>query len=107
MTPNAIWLSMIVEITSLTLRVTLSTPAIPAHREPTTIATRMMNPTCRGAGNATSAPAHAAISPARRYWPSTPMLNRFIWNPIATATPAMNSGVAWLMIDVMPRERVL
>ena len=33
---------MIVEMTSLTPRVTLSTPAIPAHSEPTSIATRMI-----------------------------------------------------------------
>src|SRR5262245_8345526 len=98
---------MIVEITSLTLRVTLSTPAIPAHSEPTTIATTMMKRTWNGAGHAIWAPAHAAMRPARRYWPSTPMLNRFIWNPMATATPAMNSGVDWLMIEVTPRALVL
>ena len=84
---------MIVEITSLTPRVTLSTPAMPAHSAPTTIATSMMNVTWSGAGSSTAAPAAAAMSAAIRYWPSTPMLNRPILNPIATATPAMNSGV--------------
>ena len=38
---TAIALSMIVEITSLTPRVTLSNPAIPAQMEPTAIATTM------------------------------------------------------------------
>ena len=33
--------------------------------------------------------AQAAMSEASLYWPSTPMLNRFILNPMATATPEM------------------
>jgi len=36
----------------------------------------------------TAAPTTAATTAAIRYWPSTPMLNRFIRNPIATATAA-------------------
>ena len=47
-------LSMIVEITSLTPRVTLSTPAIEAHAAPTTIATSMMKLTWNGAGSVTA-----------------------------------------------------
>ena len=37
-----------------------------------------------------AAPANeAAANDATRYWPSTPMLNRFIRNPIAAASPEM------------------
>ena len=31
---------------------------------------------------------------ASMYWPSTPMLNRFMRKPMATATPDRYSGVA-------------
>ena len=82
----AIAFSMIVEITSLTPRVTLSTPAIAAQSAPTSTATTTMSAMCSGAGSTTAPPTAAAISAASRYWPSTPMLNRFIRNPIATAT---------------------
>ena len=77
--------SMIVEMTSLTPRVTLRSAAIAAHRPPTMTATRMIT-TCSAAGSAHAPPAAAASIAARRYWPSTPMLNRFIRNPIATAS---------------------
>jgi hypothetical protein len=78
--------SMIVEMTSLTPRVTLSTAAIPAHIAPTSTAVSSVTNTCSGAGNETAPPTAAANSAASRYCPSTPMLNRFIRKPIATAT---------------------
>ncbi len=77
---------MIVEITSLTPRQTFRMPAIAAHAAPTAMATRMMKVTWKIAGNVTAAPAAAASTAAIRYWPLTPMLNRFILNPIATAS---------------------
>ena len=91
---------MIVEMTTLTLRVTLRIAAISAHVPPTAIATMHTNGTCNTGGRLTSAPAQPAISAASRYWPFEPMLNRFILNPIATATPEMYSGTALLMMIV-------
>ena len=84
--PVAMELSMIVETTSLTPRHTFSNAAIAAHTPPTTIATRRMKLTWRGAGSVTAAPAAAANTAARRYCPSTPMLNRAILKPMATAS---------------------
>ena len=43
---------------------------------------------CSGAHSETAAPAPAASRAASWYWPAAPMLNRFILNPMATATPA-------------------
>ena len=86
--PAAMTLSMIVEITSLTPRVTLSAPATPDQRAPTSIATSRMKPMCRTVGRCTLAPAAAASSAASWYWPSTPMLNSAARKPIATAIPA-------------------
>ncbi len=83
--PVAMKFSMIVEMTSLTPRVTLSRPAIPAQNAPTSIATARIRPTCSTGGRATAPPTAAASIAARRYWPSTPMLNRFILKPMATA----------------------
>jgi len=40
-----------------------------------------------------------AISAANRYWPSTPMLKRFILNPTATAVADNMSGVARFIIS--------
>ena len=60
--------------------------AIAAHAAPTTTATSMMKVTWNSAGNVTAAPAPAASNAAIKYWPCTPMLNRFILNPIATAS---------------------
>ena len=79
---------MIVEITSLTPRVTRSRPAMPAHRAPASMATRIA-PTmlsCPGS-QACAGERPRAAKAATRYWPSTPMLNRFIRKPIAAATP--------------------
>lgn len=80
--------SMIVETTSLTPRVTLRTPAIPAHIAPTIIAVRMISGIWRAPGRVSAPPTAAAKKAARRYWPSTPMLKRFIRKPTATARPA-------------------
>ena len=82
---TAMAFSMIVETTSLTPRVVLSTPAIPAYSEPVIIATTMMTKMCNTAGRLINPPTWAAIRKAMRYWPSTPMLNRFIRKPIAAA----------------------
>ncbi len=79
--------SMIVEMTSLTPRVTFSSAAIPAQNAvPASIATTMVATWRSPLGSATE-PANApASTAANRYWPSTPMLNRFIRKPMATAT---------------------
>ena len=82
----AIALSMIVEMTSLTPRVTLRAAAMPAHIAPTSIATTTMIVMCSGFGSENDPPTTAALKAARRYWPSTPMLNRFIRKPMATAS---------------------
>ena len=84
--PTAIELSMIVEMTSLTPRVVLRMPASPAYSAPTTIATTMMTRMWRTCGRLMRPPICAANKKATRYWPSTPMLNRFMRNPIAAAT---------------------
>ena len=47
---------------------------------------------CSGRGRWTIAPAAAATTAATLYWPSTPMLNRFIRKPTLTARPERNSG---------------
>ena len=50
----------------------------------------------------------AAANDATRYWPSTPMLNRFILNPMATATAERYRTVASLMIaTICLRQRRL
>ena len=85
MSPVATKLSMIVEITSLTPRVTLSSATKPAQHAPTSIATRMIATCRKPVGSATEPPNAAASIAASRYWPSTPMLNRFIRKPMATA----------------------
>ncbi len=85
--PVAMKLSMMVETTSFTPRVTLSTPAIAAYAPAPTMATRTTNSTWSGAGRVTAAPAAAANRAPIRYWPSAPMLNRPILKPRATARP--------------------
>ena len=86
--------SMMVEITSFTPRVTFSTPAAPENVPPTIMATSRMNATCSTDGSSTWAPTWAATMKARMYWPSTPMLNRFMRKPMAAATPDRYRGVA-------------
>ncbi|CAM5419457.1 hypothetical protein SVIOM74S_09677 [Streptomyces violarus] len=85
----AIALSMIVATTSLTPRVTLRTPAMPAQKAPVRTAVRSSSGTWRAAGRATWAPTIAASIAPSWYWPSTPMLNRFIRKPMATESAAM------------------
>ena len=85
---------MIVAITSLTPRLTLRTPATPAHAAPTTIASNRQNVTCNTAGSRTCVAIPAVSSTARRVWPSTPMLNRPILNPMATAVADSINGTA-------------
>ena len=58
-----------------------------------------INGTCRIAGRLTMLPTWAATIAAKRYWPSTPMLNRFMRNPMAAATPDRYSGVARLKMS--------
>ena len=89
MTPVAIELSMIVEMTSLTPRVTFRTPAMPAQTAPTEHRDQDDERDLQRAGQRRRRrrPA-AAKNAARRYWPSTPMLNRFIRKPMATARAA-------------------
>ncbi len=78
---------MIVEMTSLTPRVARSTPAMPAHAAPTRTAARIASAMLSGPGSHASPATTAAAKAAMRYCPSTPMLNRFIRKPIATARP--------------------
>ena len=78
-------LSMIVEMTSLTPRVTLSSPAMPAQRPPAAMATRSETTMLSGPGSHACPAKTAAANAATRYCPSTPMLKRFIRNPMATA----------------------
>ena len=85
--PPAMTLSMIVEMTSLTPRVTLSSAAMPAQRAPTTTATSTTTMMSSGPGSSSQPPTTAAKKAAIWYWPSTPMLNRFIRKPMATARP--------------------
>ena len=91
--------NMMVEITSFTPRVTFSTPAAPEKAPPTAMATAMMRTMCTTAGSSTWAPKWAATMKASRYWPSTPMLKRFIRKPMAAATPDRYSGVARLKMS--------
>ena len=90
MTKVAIAFSMIVLITSLTPRVTLSSAAMPAQAAPDRHRDDQRDRRSAGSPAATlmkpRRPTAAASIAASRYWPSTPMLNRFILNPMATAT---------------------
>ncbi len=79
--------SMIVEMTSLTPRVTRSRPAMPAHSAPATIATTMASTVLALPGSQASPATTAAAKAPMRYWPSTPMLKRFIRKPMAAAMP--------------------
>ena len=86
-TPVAIELSMIELMTSETPRVTLSTAMMPAQAAPTSIASTRAPMTLRKPGSQPWPAKSAAAKAATRYWPSTPMLNRFIRKPMATAIP--------------------
>jgi len=77
---------MIVLITSDTPRPTFRKPAMAAQRAPVTMATRIDTTMFSQPGRKCAPANTAAANDAIRYWPSTPMLNRFILNPIATAT---------------------
>ncbi len=77
---------MIVLITSLTPRPTLSSPAISAQSAPVTMAMMIETMMFSQPGRKFAPAKTAAAKDAIRYWPSTPMLNRPILNPIATAT---------------------
>ena len=76
---------MMVEMTSETPRVTLRMPAIPAQRAPAAIATKSATMMLSQPGNQPWPAKSAAANEATRYWPSTPMLKRFIRKPMATA----------------------
>lgn len=82
-------LSMIVATTSLTPRVTFRMPAMPDQKAPVRTAVRSSSGIWRKAGRFACAPTMAAVMAASWYWPSTPMLNRFIRKPMATARAAM------------------
>ncbi len=56
-----------------------------AHAAPTAMATTITTRMCSGFGRLIAPPTTAAANTASRYWPSTPMLNRFIRKPMATA----------------------
>ena len=63
------------------------------------MATAMIRVTCKMGGRLTAAPTAADTRAANMYWPSTPMLNRFIRKPIATAMPAKYNCVARLPVS--------
>ena len=93
---NATKFNMMVEITSLTPRLTFSQPAKPAQIAPVAMATTRQKRMCNGAGKSTAAPATAVAKSATLICPSTPMLKRFILKPMATAAAEIMSGVARL-----------
>ena len=78
--------SMIVEITSETPAGDLEEAGDAAQAAPPTIASRNATITLSGPGSQPWPANAAAAKTATRYWPSTPMLNRFIRNPIAAAS---------------------
>ena len=92
-------------ITSCTLRVTFIQPESPAQRAPMSMAVRMIADTCKTGGRSNWLPTCAAMNAASTYWPSTPMLKRFIRKPIATATPERYSGVDQLMVSTSVLRR--
>ena len=68
---------------------TLSRPAIPAQIPPASMATMRPSRMLSGPGSQPWPAKTAAAKAATRYWPSTPMLNRFIRKPMATAMAEM------------------
>ena len=61
---------------------------MPAHAAPVSAPTSRITSVCSTGGSATAPPTIAATQAASRYWPSMPMLNSFIWKPMATASAA-------------------
>ncbi len=84
-TPVAMALSMIVEMTSETPRLTFRYAAMLAQNPPATIATTIATRMLRTPGSHAWPAKSAAANDPTRYCPSTPILNRFILNPTATA----------------------
>ena len=78
---------MIVEMTSETPRNTRSSAAIAAQPAPASMAMTMATTVFSQPDNQPVPAKAAAAKTPMRYWLSTPMLNRFILNPIAAATP--------------------
>ena len=80
---------MIVEITSLTPRLTFIYAAIAAHSPPTNIAMMKIARICNTGGRTIIAPKYAANSDPKRSCPSTPMLNNPARKVSAIAIAAM------------------
>ncbi len=59
-----------------------------AQRPPTSMAVTSSSGIWMNAGRSSRLPTNAANSAAIRYWPSTPMLKRFIRKPNAAAAAA-------------------
>lgn len=85
---TAMAFSMMVEMTSLTPRKTFSRPAMLAYRPPTSMAVISSSGIWMNDGRSSLLPTKAANSAATLYWPSTPMLKRFIRKPKAAAAAA-------------------
>ena len=92
----AIQLSMIVEITSWAPTVALSTPAIPAHAAPASVAATTASRMCGVVLIvANETPTQLATMMPRKYWPWPPMLNIPARNAKATARPVRTSVDVW------------
>ena len=78
-----------VEITSWTPFFTFKYPAIAAQSAEVRTATNMIKEMCTIDGRATAAPRAADSNAPIKYCDSTPILNKPILNPTATATAEM------------------
>ena len=84
--------SMIVEMTSLTPRFTLRTAGDRGPGRADRHGDQQDERDVQRPGQVDHAARGGRHDGRERYWPSTPMLNRFIRKPMATARPARNSG---------------
>ena len=64
-------------------------------------ATKIIKVMCKNEGRATAAPRAAESNAPIRYWDSTPILNKPILNPTATATAEMYKGTDLLSIETI------
>ena len=92
---------MIVEITSFAPVVAFSTPAMPAHAAPASVAPTIASRTCgKVLMPAKLTPIQFAMTRPTRYWPSPPMLNIPQRKAKATASPVKMSVVDWSSVWV-------
>ena len=90
---------MIVEITSWAPTIALSSPAMPAHAAPASVAATIVSTTCSSLGmSVNEEPTHTATYEPTRYWPWPPMLNSPQRKAKATASPVRISGVVRISV---------